>query len=316
MLHRQLDVPLSYTTLSASNKMSIAAITLSTVNPMKTVGRTIDDSNRTVDSPDESYDSSLLDISCHRMPKNFFKVKTIREPSMYNSDPSLLDNSCHGMLRRFLPVKRDDDSLMNIDDSTRSSFLDNSCSSTKSCSSMKSCLTVKTNRESLNSYLSSHSRRSPPLHKNVRFHTVEFREYPIILCDNPSASGPPIGLGWRYNPKDTLRAEIDAYESHRDLNDQDRRCKNQLRIPSDKREDILLDVGYSRSEIRLVVQTSATEKEKQRVKLLRKQRIEPFLKGVNNIKLGLRRSNSASSLRQIEDDCDSQVHHKSMPFLR
>jgi hypothetical protein len=279
---------------------------------MKTLG-SIDDSSRTVDSPDESYDdSSLLDISCHRMPKNFVKFKTTGDSSMNISDQSLLDNSCHGMLRRFLPVKRDEDSLMmNVDDSTCSSFLDNSCSSTKSC------LTVKTSRESLNSSMSLKSRHSHLIHKKVRFHTVEFREYSIILCDNPSASGPPIGLGWRYNPKNTLRAEVDAYESYRDRNDQDRRCKSQLRIPSDRREDILLDFGYSRSEIRSVVKTSTMEKERHRAKLLRKERIDSILKGVKHIKLGFRRSISASSLRQgqIDEDCDSQLHHKSMPSL-
>ena len=74
--------------------------------------------------------------------------------------------------------------------------------------SLKSCMTIKTHQESLNS--STHSVGST---KSVRYDTVEFREYPIILCDNPStSSGPPIGLGWAYDPKDTIRTEINAYE--------------------------------------------------------------------------------------------------------
>lgn len=80
--------------------------------------------------------------------------------------------------------------------------------------SFKSCLKIKTHLDSLNS--STHSVGSTCT-KSVRYDTVEFREYPIILCDNPStSSGPPIGLGWTFDPKDTIRTEVNAYESYRD----------------------------------------------------------------------------------------------------
>eukprot|EP00584_Thalassiosira_punctigera_P025044 CAMPEP_0172562412 /NCGR_PEP_ID=MMETSP1067-20121228/96758_1 /TAXON_ID=265564 ORGANISM="Thalassiosira punctigera, Strain Tpunct2005C2" /NCGR_SAMPLE_ID=MMETSP1067 /ASSEMBLY_ACC=CAM_ASM_000444 /LENGTH=100 /DNA_ID=CAMNT_0013352623 /DNA_START=36 /DNA_END=334 /DNA_ORIENTATION=+ len=37
--------------------------------------------------------------------------------------------------------------------------------------------------------------------RTVRFETVEFREYPVTLCDNPCpVAGPPVGLSWRHAP--------------------------------------------------------------------------------------------------------------------
>jgi hypothetical protein len=91
------------------------------------------------------------------------------------------------------------------DNTKTSNCLDNSTGH-----SLKSCLTIKTQQDSFNS--STHSVGST---KSVRYDTVEFREYPIILCDNPStSSGPPIGLGWAFDPKDTIRTEINAYEAY------------------------------------------------------------------------------------------------------
>ena len=53
--------------------------------------------------------------------------------------------------------------------------------------------------------------------EEVRIDKVKFRVYPIILSDNPStSSGPPIGLGWRYDSKETLISDIDSYETIRE----------------------------------------------------------------------------------------------------
>jgi hypothetical protein len=137
---------------------------------------------------------------------------------------------------------------------------------------IKSCLTVKTQRDSLNNQSTSTHSHSD-LDRSVRFHTVEFREYPIILCDNPSASGPPVGLGWGYDPKNTLQAQVDAYEAYRDGL---RRTKSELRIPPYIREFILLEAGYSRYEIRSVVQMSEKAKERRRKENLRQHIIERY----------------------------------------
>ncbi|KAL3762370.1 hypothetical protein ACHAW5_011111 [Stephanodiscus triporus] len=132
---------------------------------------------------------------------------------------------------------------------------------------IKSCSTIHTHHESLNNQsTSTHS----DLNRSVRFHTVEFREYPIILCDNPSASGPPVGLGWGYDPKNTLQAQVDAYEANREGL---RRSKSELRIPPYVREFILLENGYTRSEIRSMVKMLEKVKERRRKENLRQHNI-------------------------------------------
>ena len=169
--------------------------------------------------------------------------------------------------------------------------------------SLKSCMTIKTHQESLNS--STHSVGST---KSVRYDTVEFREYPIILCDNPStSSGPPIGLGWAYDPKDTIRTEINAYEAYRDGDGETttqsiKRNKNELRIPPDIREDFLLQLGYSRSEIRSAVELSMKDKKRIQATVKHDQRVEPIRKGIQSIKRGMNRTLSLQSLVKAQKD--------------
>jgi hypothetical protein len=164
-------------------------------------------------------------------------------------------------------------------------------------------MTIKTHQESLNS--STHSVGST---KSVRYDTVEFREYPIILCDNPStSSGPPIGLGWAYDPKDTIRTEINAYEAYRDGDGETttqsiKRNKNELRIPPDIREDFLLQLGYSRSEIRSAVELSMKDKKRIQATVKQDQRVEPIRKGIQSIKRGMNRTLSLQSLVKAQKD--------------
>lgn len=168
--------------------------------------------------------------------------------------------------------------------------------------SLKSCLKIKTHLDSLNS--STHSVGST---KSVRYDTVEFREYPIILCDNPStSSGPPIGLGWTFDPKDTIRTEINAYEAYRDGDGETtqltKRNKNELRIPPDIREDFLLQLGYSRSEIRSAVELSMKDKKRIQATVQHDQRVEPIRKGIQIIKQGMNRTLSLQSLVRAQKD--------------
>ena len=170
--------------------------------------------------------------------------------------------------------------------------------------SFKSCLKIKTHLDSLNS--STHSVGSTCT-KSVRYDTVEFREYPIILCDNPStSSGPPIGLGWTFDPKDTIRTEINAYESYREgdgeTTQSTKRNKNELRIPPDVREDFLLQLGYSRSEIRSAVELSMKDKKRIQATVQQDQRVEPIRKGIQIIKRGMNRTLSLQSLVRAQKD--------------
>ncbi len=51
--------------------------------------------------------------------------------------------------------------------------------------------------------------------RGVQFSTIEIREYPITLGDNPGGrSGPPISLGWDYSISSKMN--LDTYESRRD----------------------------------------------------------------------------------------------------
>ena len=85
---------------------------------------------------------------------------------------------------------------------------------------------------------------------NVRFDQVEFREYQVVLGDNPSVSaGPPISLGWTYDA-DTLVSDINLYEFQR-VNIRREKCC--LRIPAVARMDMLLGAGHTLREIEMVV---------------------------------------------------------------
>lgn len=145
---------------------------------------------------------------------------------------------------------------------------------------LKSCLAVKNQHESLarshqlDNHLTQSQHYSRPTFKNtVRFDRVEFRMYPTILSDNPSTtSGPPIGLGWRYNLKDTLVSDVDSYEAMR-IEPGARRERDDLPIAPRVREEMLLEAGYSRHEIRSTMKTLQKVKQR-RNDSIRKQKFE------------------------------------------
>ena len=104
---------------------------------------------------------------------------------------------------------------------------------------LKSCMKVGSQRESLARRKSSpedikSSRCLQPVlePKQIRFGNVEFREYTRRLSDNPStSSGPPIGIGWQFNPEDTISIDLEVYEDDREGS---RRTKRELAIPAGK----------------------------------------------------------------------------------
>lgn len=84
-----------------------------------------------------------------------------------------------------------------------------------------------------------------PSSKNVRFGTVDIREYERALSDNPSVtSGPAIGIGWRYEKHESL--ELAQYEQYKTVPP---RKGVQLQIPRTMREEMLRETGVSRSEL-------------------------------------------------------------------
>ena len=78
----------------------------------------------------------------------------------------------------------------------------------------------------------------------VRFSSVQIREYPITLGDNPGGiRGPPLTIEWKHELENTL--SLDSYESDRPP----RRSGNEMSIHAFDRETMLKNVGFSRSEI-------------------------------------------------------------------
>jgi hypothetical protein len=83
--------------------------------------------------------------------------------------------------------------------------------------------------------------------KEVSFASVQVREYPMILGDNPSCtSGPPVTLDWNYNAEASLSCTVDEWESGRDST---RRMRTEIRVPSSVRTEWLLDAGFTPTQV-------------------------------------------------------------------
>jgi len=103
------------------------------------------------------------------------------------------------------------------------------------------------------------------LRKRVQFSTIEIREYPIVLGDNPAVShGPPLSISWEYDV--LIKCNVDDYERHY-CNDHYRRRGSELRIPYKIRNCTLHDMGYSNYEIK------STMKEVQKLQLQRSRTV-------------------------------------------
>ena len=86
--------------------------------------------------------------------------------------------------------------------------------------------------------------------RRVSFGCIEIREYSRCLGNNPATThGPPLSIGWAYNKVGTY--DLEEYESVRPP----RRVTNQMLIPGDQREDILLDQSkVTKKQIQAVIQ--------------------------------------------------------------
>jgi len=91
--------------------------------------------------------------------------------------------------------------------------------------------------------------------KSVRFDTLEMRQYPIILGNNPAVSmGPPLTIDWEYDI--VGKVSLDEYEEGRG----DRRNKEQMMIPVRIREDWLREAGYSRGDMTDAIKEAVVDK--------------------------------------------------------
>jgi hypothetical protein len=101
--------------------------------------------------------------------------------------------------------------------------------------------------------------------REVKFHSIEVRKYPICLGDNPSCSiGPPVTLAWEYEEEPAI--DLDVYECehiphHRHL--------RHLVLNYYRRHDILINAGYSELEIKQASQACAkAQRQRSRTRFL------------------------------------------------
>ena len=121
--------------------------------------------------------------------------------------------------------------------------------------------------------------------RKISFDCVEIREYNRILSDNPATTnGPPVGLGWNYSPEDTLRIDLETYESYQS---NARRSKRQLAIPSQVRQEMLLEEGYSRGEIARTVREIRKIREQRNVSF-HHIKYDPIAERVESLKRGVK----------------------------
>ena len=90
--------------------------------------------------------------------------------------------------------------------------------------------------------------------KSVSFSTIEIHSHEAALGDNPAVTnGPPLTISWKSFEDQTV--SLEDYESHRSPP----RTKMEMLMPRMAREDVLLNQGYSRGEIKQAVMELAVE---------------------------------------------------------
>ena len=120
--------------------------------------------------------------------------------------------------------------------------------------SSKSCLRVKSQKESLDTSKKASSKSSTRSKSSLNFKSVEIREYPRIIGDNPSCSGgAPMSIDWAHYPQQYYN--IDEFEGAHPS----RRKRSEMVMPSDVRHQMLMkDWGCS---MKSIVKASQERKE-------------------------------------------------------
>ena len=152
---------------------------------------------------------------------------------------------------------------------------------------------------------------------SVSFSTIEIRSYERVLGDNPSCShGPAVSIGWQYEP-DPITVQLDEYEYYRS---DDRLDGTALVLSRSEREDLLKELGYSRSAIADAVRTNVKIKNNRRqtVHNLPVARFEEVAESARRKlkRVVLRKGKKESSVRysrapMVLHSDDSQVRRKS-----
>jgi hypothetical protein len=93
---------------------------------------------------------------------------------------------------------------------------------------------------------SSASEEDSKRSSNVRFSTIQVRQYPVTIGVNPATEfGPSLELGWKY--EEAHPYDVDDYEEDRIA--VPRRTQEDLVLSSYQREDLLLELGFTMRQI-------------------------------------------------------------------
>ena len=113
-----------------------------------------------------------------------------------------------------------------------------------------SMATVKTlDSSASSSHTDAISRTKSPL--NVKFESIQIRNYDITLGDNPSCNyGPPVSLDWGYDEMEPV--SLDLYEDEKKHNPP--RKMHQMHMLSRQRANLLKDsAGFTDDELNMVI---------------------------------------------------------------
>jgi len=96
---------------------------------------------------------------------------------------------------------------------------------------------------------------------SASFSTIQIREYPITLGENPGgAKGPPITLDWKHDEGKTIVISLEEYEQKRSP----RRNKTELYMPEYLRRWRLLERGVSMKEIHKATKNAESTRRKRK----------------------------------------------------
>eukprot|EP00551_Chaetoceros_affinis_P009165 CAMPEP_0203680170 /NCGR_PEP_ID=MMETSP0090-20130426/38259_1 /ASSEMBLY_ACC=CAM_ASM_001088 /TAXON_ID=426623 /ORGANISM="Chaetoceros affinis, Strain CCMP159" /LENGTH=326 /DNA_ID=CAMNT_0050548115 /DNA_START=172 /DNA_END=1152 /DNA_ORIENTATION=- len=122
----------------------------------------------------------------------------------------------------------------------------------------------------------------------VRFDDVTVRGYFMMPGDNPSvARGTPVTIEWKHNYEEIHNFEL--YEKNRQ---NVRRMKDQMKMPPNVRQDLLIKNGYSISDLRQhSKQATIARRERYRtIELLHTSNVEEKIEGLKSVVKRLFRS--------------------------
>eukprot|EP00526_Cylindrotheca_closterium_P017671 CAMPEP_0113644358 /NCGR_PEP_ID=MMETSP0017_2-20120614/23347_1 /TAXON_ID=2856 /ORGANISM="Cylindrotheca closterium" /LENGTH=300 /DNA_ID=CAMNT_0000555967 /DNA_START=142 /DNA_END=1044 /DNA_ORIENTATION=+ /assembly_acc=CAM_ASM_000147 len=168
--------------------------------------------------------------------------------------------------------------------------------------------TIQVGRELAESPNKIFKRQSSSNNKGVRFSTVQIREYPIEIGDNPSGdSGPPITIGWEHTRE--MEVSVDHNENYgynadekSVSSDKKRRIKRNvhgLHLSHLKRMCKLHHSGYSSQEIGAATQAANNERRK-REETLKSLKNEKLNEYKETVKRAIRNATVARKAKKAE----------------